>query len=242
MSSNNRYARFIPDEEINRSAPWQFVAVDERTRIADEESARVNAAKAAENQPSYLKKIQDAYEAGRQQGHEDGHAEATREGNERLDAYVSSQGHAAAERVSSLAASMGDSLGLAQERIAAQVLEMACALARQVLRRELAADPQALLPVVREAMGQLITDGRPAMVRLHPQDLETLRKPLQEEFAGVAVAWVADAAMAPGGCQVESGGTVIDGRLESRWQKAIQALGVDMPLQAEMPPPEDEAE
>ena len=226
-SGSHRYNRFIPDEEINRSAPWLFGAVDERARIAEEEAARVQEALAAERQPSYLQKIQDAYEAGRQQGHEDGHAEATAEGHARLDEYVGSQGQMAAERLSAMAVSMGQSLVMSQERIAAQVLEMACAMARQVLRRELSIDPQALLPVVREAMGQLVADGRPATVRLHPEDLETLRKPLQEEFAGTPVAWVADAAMPAGGCQVESAGTVIDGRLQTRWNRAIAALGVD---------------
>lgn len=222
-----RHTRFIPDEEISGSSPWQFVAVDERVRLADEEAMRIEAARAAERQPSYLQKIQDAYEAGRQQGHEDGHAEATREGNARLDDYVNGQGQAAAERLSAMAVSMGQSLVMSQERIADQVLEMACALARQVLRRELSIDPQALLPVVREAMGQLVADGRLATVRLNPEDLDVLRKPLSEEFAGAPVAWVADAAMPAGGCQVESAGTVIDGRLQTRWSRAVAALGVD---------------
>jgi len=226
-SGSYRYTRFIPDEEIAGSAPWQFVAVDERARLADEEAVRAEQARAAERQPSYLQKIQDAYEAGRQQGHEDGHAEATREGNARLDDYVNGQGQVAAERLSAMAVSMGQSLVMSQERIADQVLEMACALARQVLRRELAIDPHALVPVVREALGQLVADGRLATVRLNPEDLDMLRKPLSEEFAGAPVAWVADAAMPAGGCQVESAGTVIDGRLQTRWGRAVAALGMD---------------
>lgn len=226
-AGSHRYTRFIPDEEIAGSAPWQFVAVDERARLADEAAQRAEEARAAERQPSYLQKIQDAYEAGRQQGHEDGHAEATREGDARLDDYVNGQGVVAAERLSAMAVSMGQSLVMSQERIADQVLEMACALARQVLRRELSIDPQALLPVVREALGQLVADGRLATVRLNPADLDMLRKPLQEEFAGAPVAWVADAAMPVGGCQVESAGTVIDGRLQSRWARAVASLGVD---------------
>ncbi|WPB57781.1 flagellar assembly protein FliH [Xylophilus sp. GOD-11R] len=229
-SGGHRYSRFIPDEEIAGSAPWRFVAVDERVRVAEEAAARAHAQQAAENQPSYLKKLQDAYEAGRQQGFEDGHAEATLEGAQRLDAYVAGEGRAIAERLAGLAGSMGDSLGQAQDRIAVQVLEMACSMARQVLRRELASDRQALLPVVREAMGQLVADGRPATVRMNPADLDHLRASLQEEFAGVPVAWVADAAMPAGGCQVESAGSVIDGRLQSRWQRAIAALGVEMSL------------
>ena len=239
-SGSYRYTRFIPDEEIAGSAPWQFVAVDERARLADEEALRAEQARAAERQPSYLQKIQDAYEAGRQQGHEDGHAEATREGNARLDDYVNGQGQAAAERLSAMAVSMGQSLVMSQERIAEQVLEMACALARQVLRRELSIDPHALVPVVREALGQLVADGRLATVRLNPQDLEVLRKPLSEEFASAPVAWTADAAMPAGGCQVESAGTVIDGRLQTRWSRAVAALGVDAAWEIPADTPDEE--
>jgi len=226
-AGSNRFSRFIPDEEIGRAAPWQFVAVDERARLAEEEAARVESARAAENQPSYLQKIQDAYEAGRRMGHEDGIAEATREGNARLDDYVAGEGQAATERMAGLASSMADCLVAQQERVGAQVLEMACALARQVLRRELSIDPQALLPVVREAMGQLIADGRPSTVRLHPEDLAVLREPLRQACAGMPIAWVPDATLTPGGCQVESAGAVIDGRLETRWNRAIAALGVE---------------
>ncbi|QHI97944.1 flagellar assembly protein FliH [Xylophilus rhododendri] len=240
-SGSHRYTRFIPDEEIDRAAPWLFAAVDERARLAEEEALRVREAQAAERQPVYLKRIQDAYEAGRQQGYEDGHAEALAEAEKKLEAYIASDAQASAERLAGLTGSMGDSLGQAQDRIAVQVLEMAVAMARQVLRRELAADPHALLPVVREAMGQLIADGRPATVRMHPADLERLRVPLQEEFTGVAVAWVADAAMPASSCQVESSGTVIDGRLQTRWQRAISALGVDMPLEGGDEAPEASA-
>jgi len=226
-SGGTRYTRFIPDEEIARSARWEFVAVDERARIAEEAAARVREAQAAENQPSYLQKIQDAYEAGRQMGHEDGHAEAAREGQARLDEYIAGESLVAAERIDKLASSMADCLVAAQDRIGAQVLEMALALARQVIRRELSVDPQALLPVVREALGQLVADGRPATVRLHPQDLQTLRATLQAEHAGAPISWVADGGISAGGCQVESAGAVIDGRLETRWNRAIAALGME---------------
>ena len=222
-----RYARFIPDEEIGRSTKWDFVAVDERARLAAEEALRLKEAQAAENQPSYLQRIQDAYEAGRRMGHEDGLAEGLREGNEKLDAYVQGEAQAAGERLAGLSSSMADCLVAAQERIGAQVLEMAVALARQVVRRELAIDPQALLPVVREALGQLIADGRPATVRLNPQDLEELRATLQKEHAGSPIAWVADGGITAGGCQVDSAGAVVDGRLETRWNRAVASLGLE---------------
>ena len=231
-SSNNRYSRFIPSEEMGqqRVSQWQFGSVDETVRAAEEEAARVQALEHEESSPVFQEKLQHARDAAHAEGYAAGHADGTREGNARLDAYVGDQGRTAAEQLASAVAGAQQGLEAAQQRIADSVVEMACALARQVLRRELAMDPLALQPVVREALGTLTADGKPAVVRLHPQDLELMRAPLQEEFAGVTVNWLGDASLSPGDCMVESAGTVIDGRLEARWKNAIATLGLDAPL------------
>ena len=81
--------------------------------------------------------------------------------------------------------------------------------------------------MVREAVGMLVSEGRPALVRLNPVDMETMAGSLREEFDGAAVQWMADAAVPAGGCLVESAGTVVDGSLDKRWQRAVAALGLD---------------
>ena len=84
---------------------------------------------------------------------------------------------------------------------------------------------------MREALDMLVTDGRPATVRLNPDDYAVVSEALRAEFADGSVQWVADAAVAAGGCMVELAGTVIDGHLEKRWQRAIAPLGLDLPWQ-----------
>ena len=116
-----------------------------------------------------------------------------------------------------------------QQNMAQQVLELACDIARQVVRQELSVNPNPLQPVVREAVGMLVTEGRPATVRLNPVDLEAMAAPLREEVDVPGVQWVADDAVPEGGCIVESAGTVVDGSLDKRWQRAIAALGLDSP-------------
>jgi len=117
-----------------------------------------------------------------------------------------------------------------RQQMAQQLLQLACDIARQVVRQELSVNPDALQPVVREAVGMLVSEGRPATVRLHPADMESMAQPLREEIgAPGAVQWVADAAVPPGGCLVESAGTVVDGSLDKRWQRAVAALGLQSP-------------
>ncbi|WP_198972883.1 flagellar assembly protein FliH [Xylophilus sp. ASV27] len=241
-SAGNRYARFIPSEEIEQVAPWEFGAVDESVRAALAAAAQLEAEHGAENTPAALARLQQVREEARAEGHAAGYAEATREGNERLDAYVAGQGHAAAEQLAQLVSSAQQGLDAAQQRIAQGVLDMACALARQVLRHELSLNPNALQPVIREALGTLLADGRPATVRLHAQDLDMLRAPLQDEFGSIPVQWLADAAVPPGGCLVESAGTVIDGRLQTRWDRAIAALGLEAPWEEPAAQPPSDAE
>lgn len=48
---------------------------------------------------------------------------------------------------------------------------------------------------------------------------------------GTGIQWVADAAVPAGGCLVESGGTVVDGSVGKRWERAIATLGLESPWQ-----------
>ena len=95
-----------------------------------------------------------------------------------------------------------------------------------MVRRELTNQPQALLPVVREALDMLVNEGRVATVRLHPHDLSAVENHLRGTYAQGRVQWQADPAVAPGDCLVESAGTVIDGSMEKRWRRAVAALGL----------------
>ena len=107
------------------------------------------------------------------------------------------------------------------------LLEFACGLARQVLMRELAVNPNAVLPVVRESLSLLIADAKSALVRLAPADMEVVEPVLREEFPGLVIKLLPDSNIQVGGCQVESAGTVVDGRVETRWNRVVARLGIE---------------
>lgn len=226
----NRYARFIPSEEIARVAEWRFGAVDETVRAAVALAARHEAVEAAENSPSALQKMQEVRDAAHAAGVAEGRAAATLELRQQMDDYVAGTGRERGERFNGLLDSVGQALEKTQQRIAESVIEIACDVARQVLRRELQVDAQAAMPAVREALAMVRADGRVAIVRLDPEDLEQLRATLSdEEMSGQPVTWLADESVGPGGCQVESAGSVVDGRLSTRWKRAVAALGCEAP-------------
>lgn len=232
-----RYARFIPAEEIRRVTEWRFGAVDVHLRAAAEQAERLEAVALSEQSPSMLQKLesarQEAFAAGLAQGQQQEAAEAAR----RMDDYVGGTGREVAARLAALIAAAEAGMDQMQERIADSVIEMACDIARQVLRRELATDAAAALPVAREALDMLRADGRVATVRLDPLDLQSLRGRLEAEGTALPVSWIADESVGPGGCIVESAGCVIDGRLPARWKRAIAALSRteawDQPVEAD---------
>ena len=230
-SDARHYARFIPSEEVGEVTQWTFGTVTAEGVQTPSIEAELPAAVAptVEELAAQLQQVHDeAYAQGLAAGVEQGRQQASLEWQQRLDDYIAHQGQQAAERLQAMHQSFAQALDALQQQLAQQVLQLACELARQVVRRELATDAQALLAVVHEAVEQLLAEGRPALVRLHPADKEALGPALQAAFAQASgVQWLADASVPVGGCQVESGGTVIDGRLETRWERAIAALGLE---------------
>ena len=232
-SSNQRtYARFIPSEEVGDFTQWKFGAVDGSDLIEPESEPEVEIpveVDEAAQQALIQQACDDAYAEGFAQGQ----AQTALEWQQRMDAYIAQQGREMAQRLQGVVQTLDANLIDMQQDMAQQLLELACDIARQVVRQELSVNPSALQPVVREAVGMLVTEGRPALVRLHPDDMEAMAQTLREEMDSPGVQWMADASVPPRGCLVESAGTVVDGSLDKRWQRAIAALGLQSPWEDE---------
>lgn len=225
-NKNRLYARFIPREEVGDVTQWQFGAIDGSDAVV-EELVEEDPVSLEQETATRQAELAQARAEGFSQGEAQGHAQATLEWQQRMDDYVAEQGQEAAQRLDAVVQTLSASLGDLQQNMAQEVLELACEIARQVVRQELRSNPHALKPVVQEALGMLVSDGRPSSVRLHPADYALVSPALQQDTAGAAVQWVADASVPTGGCLVEKAGMVVDGSLEKRWQRAIAPLGLD---------------
>jgi flagellar assembly protein FliH len=212
--------RIIPGEELGAVAGWDFGAVDQASvRFA----AKVKARELAEEQS----RENEAHQRGFSDGYAQGHAQATLEGQRLIAQYIETQGQDAARQFGQLFESTNAQIAESQQVMAKGVLELACELARQVLRHELSANPNVLQPVIREALSMLSVDSKVAFVRLNPVDLEVLEDVLKQEFSGLALSLLSDSSVAQGGCLVESAGTVVDGTIEKRWSRAVAKLGLE---------------
>src|ERR1700722_13819079 len=97
-----------------------------------------------------------------------------------------------------------------------ELLTLAMALARQIVRRELKTDPTQIIGIIREAIAVLPVAAREVRVHLHPEDAAVVREHLAPTENERAWAIVEDPVMARGGCQITSATSRIDARLESR--------------------------
>ena len=212
--------RIIPGEELGTVAGWDFGAVDQ---AAVRFAAKVKAREMAEEQS----RENEAHQRGFSDGYAQGHAQATLEGQRLIAQYIETQGQEAARQFGQLFESTNAQIAESQQAMAQGVLELACELARQVLRHELSANPTVLQPVIREALSVLAIDSKAAFVRLNPVDMDVLQDVIKTEFSGLALSLLSDSSVTRGGCLIESAGTVVDGTLEKRWSRAVAKLGLE---------------
>lgn len=110
------------------------------------------------------------------------------------------------------------------------LIDLAIAVAERVLRSEVGARREAVVPIVRaalEAAGSRVVMA----VRVNPSDIELLTEH-RGELLGVleSARLISDPAIASGGCVVEVEGGLVDARLESQLQEAARLLGRDQIL------------
>jgi flagellar assembly protein FliH len=97
-----------------------------------------------------------------------------------------------------------------------ELLTLAMALARQIVRRELKTDPTQIIGIIREAIAALPVAAREVRVHLHPEDAAVVREHLAPTESERAWSIIEDPVMARGGCQISSATSRIDARLETR--------------------------
>ena len=107
------------------------------------------------------------------------------------------------------------------------LLDLALDLAHKLVQREVAVQRDAVLPVLREAIASVIDKHAHPRVHLNPVDHDQLRLELDADALFRGCRFIPDASIARGGCRVETAHGDIDARLETRWRRVLETLGVD---------------
>ena len=152
-----------------------------------------------------------------QQAQQEGYAAGYRDGS----------GKAAAEavRLRQILDSLADESQRCEQRLADDLLALALAISKQVMRQALKFHPETILTVINEVLRQAPQLQQRAHLVLHPEDVALVRASLGEHLTRSGWEIVEDAELQRGGCRLHTHDCDIDATLERRWQRVVVALG-----------------
>lgn len=169
-----------------------------------------------------------AVEAARAQAREEGHGQGYAVGLERGLAEgrqrAGEELAADATRLTALLDSLAAPLASLEQELLDSMLQLACALARQVVRRELTAVPARIGELVREGVAALPPAARQISVHLNPLDLDLVRTMAPRGRNDARWELVADASLSRGGCRISTESSEVDLTLETRLTEAFARL------------------
>jgi flagellar assembly protein FliH len=104
-----------------------------------------------------------------------------------------------------------------------QMVQLALAIARRIVHREVSIDQDLLIAMARVALDRL-GESAHVTVRLSPQDYEATSAVRSAQWDGTHVTVVADARVGRGGCRVESEFGAMDAGVDAQIHELARAL------------------
>jgi flagellar assembly protein FliH len=104
-----------------------------------------------------------------------------------------------------------------------QMVQLALAVARRVVHREISLDRDLLVAMARVALDRL-GESAQVTVRLSPEDFEATAGARASQWTGTNVTVVADSRVSRGGCRIDSDLGVMDAGADAQIQEIARAL------------------
>lgn len=160
-----------------------------------------------------------AYEEAYAKGREAGLASAKAEYQQ-----IIAQSKAQVARLEQIVNALAEPLKDVDAQVESELTNLALAVARQLVRRELRIDPAQVIAIIRETIALLPSAARDVRVHLHPEDAAVVRERLAATTTERAWSVVEDPVMTRGGCRVTTEHAHIDARLETRINSVISTI------------------
>ena len=171
---------------------------------------------AAEAAAEHGRQVHESYALGFEEG--------LREGELHEQARLRTSLGAVTEALETIRAGEERWNGALEENISA----LACAIARHIVDREIATDPELVSRLVKRAVGEFRIDS-PVRVRVNPNDLSVIEA--NTDMSAVApdepshdMHWIGDPRIASGGCVVEGRERIVDGRVDTALERAYRRI------------------
>lgn len=218
-------------EELASLEPWKLPLMgpepEEQPQavVVEEEETEYPTMPTAEEIESMQKQ---AYEEARAAGYKEGSELGFREGREQGFRSGYDDGQAAVlsevDRFRALIECLNEPLAQADEQVERELVALAIAVAKQLIRRELKTEPGEIVAVVREAMTILPSGARKIGLHLHPDDAQLIRSALSLDELGPRWKIVEDPLLTRGGCRITTSTSEIDATVEKRLASSIARM------------------
>jgi flagellar assembly protein FliH len=162
----------------------------------------------------------EAFAQGRKDGYNEGFNEGSRQGYEE---NVQALQKKATEFVS-LLESLSQPFKVLDAEVEKELVQLAMAIATQIIRREIKLDPGQVIAAVREAINVLPLSSQNISLHLHPEDAELVRSALALDEMSPAWRIVEEPLITRGGCKVDTEVSHIDATVENRLAAVIATL------------------
>ncbi|MGE3841613.1 MAG: FliH/SctL family protein [Vicinamibacterales bacterium] len=104
-----------------------------------------------------------------------------------------------------------------------EVVQLALALARRIVHREVTLDPTLVAAMAHVAL-EKVGETTPATIRLNPDDYTAVSAQRGQNWEGARVTILPDPAVTRGGCVVQSDFGQVDGALDAQFEQMTRAL------------------
>lgn len=203
-------SRIVFAEDLSGAAPWRpgpLGGEQARGPTAPEPSAPA--------EPTYEDGLRDGFDKGLEHARE-----MTAEALRAQQADI-------AEQAAQLMGAFTGQLAALQQTLADSVIELAIEIARSATGTAIRIDADLISPAVHEALATIIDEQAKPVVRLNPYDASLLSEQLAPLLAARGAHLVPDASVSRGGCLVDTPRTHVDASMQTRWRRALAALGHD---------------
>lgn len=162
----------------------------------------------------------EAFAQGKKDGFQQGFDEGSKKGYEENLHLLQSQ----TATLVSLLESLNEPFKNLDEEVEKELVDLAIAIATQIIRREIKLDPGQVVAAVKEAINVLPLASQKISLNLHPEDAELVRSALALDEMSPVWRVIEDPLITRGGCKVNTEVSHVDATVEHRLAAVIATV------------------
>jgi flagellar biosynthesis/type III secretory pathway protein FliH len=212
------FDRIIPQEQASQFVTLKMPSLSNKSVL---DSGTLSSA--LQKPMSKNDKPGDAVQIAYKKGYSAGYSQAEHDTQRLLDARVT--------QLVPLLKSANEQVTHLKSENARRILELAVALAEQIVRAEVKTNATCLMEVIRESVLQIAESVSRIELRIHPADAGAVREEIGREESRMTI--IEDSDIAQGGCRIVTSQGDIDATLIRRINAARIALGLTPAMEGE---------